>query len=253
MPATVTDIYRYPVKGLSGEKLVETRLSPGQTITGDRIFALGRPGFSFNIENPVWMPKTNFLALVRDAQLAELTTRYDDASNTLTVRLDGNEVIAADLSSADGRAQLETFIERFMADEISGAPTLLKADGHSFSDLDDKVISLINLESVRELNKKTGADTNPLRFRGNVYFDGVPAWDELDWVDRELTIGETRLKVIKRTRRCAATKVNPDTAIRDKNIPATLQKNWGHADLGIYARVINAGTLRPGDSLKLSS
>jgi len=169
------------------------------------------------------------------------------------VRLDGNEVIAADLSSADGRAQLETFIERFMADEISGAPTLLKADGHSFSDLDDKVISLINLESVRELNKKTGADTNPLRFRGNVYFDGVPAWDELDWVDRELTIGETRLKVIKRTRRCAATNVNPDTAIRDMNIPATLQKNWGHADLGIYARVINAGTLRPGDALKLSS
>lgn len=253
MPATVTDIYRYPVKGLSGEKLTETELLPGQTITGDRMFALGRPGVSFNVENPVWMPKTNFLALVRDARLAELTTRYDDASATLSVRNDGDEVISADLSSPDGRAALESFFATFMADEISGTPTLLKAEGHSFSDLDAKVISLINLESVRGLAEKTGAETDPLRFRGNVYFEGLPAWAELDWVDRKITIGDTRLEIIKRTRRCAATNVNPSTAMRDMNIPATLHKNWGHADLGIYARVIHAGTLRPGDTLTLTN
>lgn len=251
MPAIVTEIYRYPVKGLSGEKLPETSVLPGQTIAGDRMFALGRPGLVFDVATPVWMPKTNFLALVRDAQLAELTTRYDDASAILSVSHDGNNVMAADLSSADGRAALEAFFGSFMADEITGAPTLLKADGHSFSDLDAKVISLINLESVRGLAEKTGAETNPLRFRGNVYFDGVPAWTELDWVKREITIGDTRLEVIKRTRRCAATNVNPDTALRDMNIPATLHKNWGHADLGIYARVINAGTLRTGDHLTL--
>lgn len=253
MPASVTDIYRYPVKGLSGEKLMETRALPGQTITGDRMYALGRPGFAFDVENPVWMPKTNFLALVRDARLAELTTRYDDANATLSIQQDGEEVIVVDLSSANGRATLEAFFAAFLADEISGAPTLLKADGHSFSDLDARVISLINLESVRVVAEKTSAPTNPLRFRGNIYFDGVPAWAELDWVEREIKIGETRLEVIKRTRRCAATNVNPDTALRDMNIPATLHKNWGHADLGVYARVIGAGTLRTGDPLTLSN
>jgi MOSC domain-containing protein YiiM len=56
---------------------------------------------------------------------------------------------------------------------------------------------------------------------------------------------------VPRTRRCAATNVNPETAMRDMNIPATLQKTWGHADLGVYARVITGGTLRPGDEIQL--
>ena len=65
MPATVTDIYRYPVKGFSGERLPEADLQPGQTLRGDRMFALGRPGVVFDVKHPTWMPKTNFLALVR--------------------------------------------------------------------------------------------------------------------------------------------------------------------------------------------
>lgn len=253
MSGTVTDVYRYPVKGLSGEKLTELDLKTSQTVPGDRIFALGRPGFQFDTDNPVWMPKTNFLALVRDARLAELSTHYDDATDTLHVTQNGTTVLTADLSDADGRGSLEAFFETFMSDDITGRPTLLRADGHSFSDLDDKVVSLINLDTVRALEAETGAPVDPIRFRANLYFEGVPAWDEIDWVGTELTIGSTRLGIVKRTRRCAATNVNPSTATRDMNIPATLQSNWGHADLGIYARVIADGKIRPGDTLKLTS
>lgn len=253
MTGTVTEIYRYPVKGLSGEKLPEMVLKTGQTVPGDRLYALGRPGFHFDTDNPVWMPKTNFLALVRDARLAELSTQYDDATSALRVGHHGKTVLTAILSEDAGRGALEEFFEGFMAVDVGGRPTLLRADGHSFSDLDAKVVSLINLDSVRDLEDRTGQSIDPARFRANLYFQGLPAWEELDWVDRELTVGTTLLRVEKRTQRCAATNVNPSTAQRDMNIPAVLRKNWGHTDLGIYARVVTDGMIRPGDNLILES
>lgn len=251
MTMNVTGIYRYPVKGLSGESLAEADLQPGQTIRGDRMFALGRPGLVFDVKDLTWMPKTNFLALVRDARLAELDTCYDDATGLLSVHKDGEEMLSADLSRTDGRRELEEFLAYFLAEEISGRPTLLRAEGHSFSDLDAKVLSLINLGSVQALAAQTRTAIHPLRFRGNIYFDGAPPWSEHDWVDREIMIGNVCFQVIKRTRRCAATNVNPKTALRDMNIPASLQRHWGHADLGIYARVMGTGTIRSGDQLQL--
>lgn len=251
MTAMVTDIYRYPVKGLSGERLPNVEVQTGQTILGDRMFALGRPGLQFDTQRPVWIPKTNFLALVRDARLAELSTRFDDTTSVLTVSQGVEELLNINLSQANGRSELEQFLAKFLSDKLSGTPTLLKAEGHSFSDLDDKVVSFINLESVRDLELQTGAQVDPIRFRGNIYFKGTQAWSENDWVGRKMTIGETRLKIIKRTRRCAATNVNPTTALRDMNIPATLQKTWGHSDLGFYARVIRGGMIRAKDSIKL--
>ena len=253
MTGTVTDIYRYPVKGLSSEKQEELALKSGQTVPGDRLYALGRPGFHFDTDNPAWMPKTNFLALVRDSRLAELTTQYDDSTSVLTVVRHGQTVLSARLSERSGRDSLEAFFEDFMGHDISGRPTLLRAEVHSFSDLDAKVVSLINLDSVRDLAAHTGQTIGPIRFRANLYFEGLTAWRELDWVGLVLKAGSVRLKVIKRTQRCAATNVNPATARRDMNIPAVLQKNWGHTDLGIYACVVSGGRIRPGDRLTLEN
>ena len=64
-----------------------------------------------------------------------------------------------------------------------------------------------------------------------------------------LAIGETRLKVVKRIKRCAAVNVDPDTAQRDLAIPAALQRRLGHADCGIYAEVIEGGSIAEGDTI----
>ena len=57
----------------------------------------------------------------------------------------------------------------------------------------------------------------------------------------KIAIGDVRLKVVKRIVRCAATKVDPDTGIRDLAIPRTIMKTYGHADCGVYAEVIAGG------------
>ena len=136
-----------------------------------------------------------------------------------------------------------------MPAELRGAPKVLQADGHSFSNVAPKVISIINLASVAAIEAVVGVPLHPLRFRGNVYVEGWPAWHEFDLVGQEIAIGGARLKVAKRILRCAATDVEPGTGVRDLNIPATLMKTYGHADCGIYTQVIAGGEIAVGSEI----
>ncbi|HCP01879.1 MAG: MOSC domain-containing protein [Alphaproteobacteria bacterium] len=249
MNARISEIRSYPVKGLSGSTLSHTKLEPGQVIPGDRQFALGRPGFKFDTTNPVWVPKTNFLTLVKDEKLAKIDAKYDDEKNLLTLRQEGDVVFDFMLATPEGRSSLEGFFADFLTNEVDGPPTLLEADDHSFSDLDARVVSLINLDSVADVAATIGTDLDARRFRANVYFEGLPAWREFDWLGQHIRMGDAVLEVVKRTQRCAAINVNPDTATRDINLPRALQKRWGHMDLGVYARVISPGEIWPGDTL----
>ena len=112
-----------------------------------------------------------------------------------------------------------------MPAELRGPPKVLQADGHSFSDVAAKVVSIINLASVAAIETVVGVPVHPLRFRANLYVDGWPAWHEFSLVGQEIAIGAARLKVTKRIVRCAATNVDPDTGIRDLAIPATLMQD----------------------------
>src|SRR5204863_1296849 len=141
----------------------------------------------------------------------------------------------------------EQFFAGFCADELRGPPKVLHAEGHSFSDVARKVVSIINLASVAALETAVGAPIHPLRFRGNLYVEGWPAWREFELLGQELSIAGARLKVVKRIVRCAATNVDPDTGMRDLAIPDTLMRTYGHADCGVYAEVVAAGAIAVGD------
>jgi uncharacterized protein YcbX len=66
--------------------------------------------------------------------------------------------------------------------------------------------------------------------RANVYVAGWPVWSELDLLGKVLAVGPfTRLKVVKRIVRCAATNVDPQSGIRDLNVPLTLLRTYGKA------------------------
>jgi len=249
MPARIEAIYRYPVKGLSPQPLARTRLSPGGTLPADRLYAIENGPTGFDSESPAYFPKQRFLMLMRNERLAALATHFDEENHTLTIAQDGSEAVRADLRTAQGRAAVEQFFARYCADELNGPPKVLYGDGHSFSDVAKKVVSIINLASVAAVEKAVGAPVQRLRFRANLYVSGWPAWHEFDLLDREIAIGPARLKVIKRIVRCAATDVDPDTGVRDRSIPKTLQQNFGHGDCGVYAQVIAGGDIAVGDTL----
>ncbi len=242
-------IYRYPVKGLSPESLPEVVLSTGAALPQDRRFAITHGATRFDATAPQWLPKTNFLMLMRNERLAKLKTRFDDTSGVLTVERDGKVVCRANLSQAVGRKTLEQFIATFLGAETQGAPRLVEAPGHVFSDDGGAVVSLINLASVGDLERVVRAPVDPLRFRGNFHIKGAAPWQEFTWIDRVLAIGPTRLKVQRRIRRCAATNVDPVTGQRDLNLPLSLQDGFGHTDMGVYAEVVLGGAIKPGDEL----
>jgi len=249
---TVASIYRYPVKGLGPDRLESAKLVPGRTIAGDRRYAIENGPSGFDPAHPSYLPKSRFLMLMRNERLAALRTAFDEATHTLAIRADGGEAVRGDLRTSEGRAAIERFFATFCADELRGPPKVLNAAGHSFSDVARKVVSIINLASVAALETVIGAPVHPLRFRGNLYVQGLPAWAELDLVGREIAVGRSaRLKVVKRIVRCAATNVDPDTGIRDLTIPDTLMRNLGHTDCGVYAEVIAGGEIVTGDEVSL--
>jgi uncharacterized protein len=248
-PARIAGIYRYPVKGLSPEPLGRADLRPGETLKADRRYAIENGPSGFDPTAPKWLPKPNFLMLMRDEWLAGLRTRFDDASNVLSINHDGRIVAQGNLAAPEGRQAIENFFATAFAGRIKGPPRVLTSPGHSFSDVARKVVSVINLASVRAVENMVGAPVDPLRFRANIHVEGWPAWHEFDLVGRTLAIGDVRLKVVKRIVRCAAVNVDPDTAARDLAIPQALMRRLGHADCGIYAEVVAGGSVGAGDTI----
>jgi len=260
--AKIQAIYRYPVKGLSAEALPCVRLAVGATLLADRLYAIENGPSGFDPAAPAYLPKQRFLMLMQHEKLAALRTQFDEASHTLTVTAENREAARGDLRTPQGRAAIEEFFAAYCADELRGRPKVLTAPAHSFSnmkpdhsfsDAAQKVVSIINLASVAEVENAVGAPVHPLRFRGNVYVNNWPAWREFDLVGEEITIGPARLKVVRRIKRCAATNVDPDTGIRDLNIPQMLMRTFGHADCGVYAEVVGAGQIALGDPVRAPS
>ena len=243
-------IYRYPVKGLSPEPLERTELAVHETRPGDRLYAIENGPSGFDPAAPRHQPKQRYLMLMRNERLARLRTRFDYANHTLAIEAPGREAVRGDLRTPEGRAAIERFFATFCADELRGAPKVLHAPGFSFSDVAHKMVSIINLASVAAVEGAIGRPVHPLRFRGNVYVTGWPAWHEFGLVGREIALGgSARLKIIKPIVRCAATNVDPDTGMRDLSIPDTLLRSFGHADCGVYGEVVEAGDIARGDDL----
>lgn len=253
----IKHLYIYPVKGLSGEPLQTLRLESGLGIPLDRSVAISRKAGTFDPAAPAALTKDKFLMLMRDEALAHLVTRFDPETRTLTVDRGGVRQFEACLADPAGRAETEAFFAAYLGDEKLD-PKVVGAPGHQFTDISVvspekmRAISLINLRSVEALAAAIGQPVDHRRFRANIYFEGEQAWEELDWIDREITIGGARMQVTMRTRRCAATQVNPETAERDINVPAEIRRHFGHFDMGVYAEVTHGSDVAIGEAVALT-
>jgi uncharacterized protein len=242
----LASVYRYPVKGLTPEALQRVCLAVGETLPFDRAWAIENGAGRFDPDSPRHLPKINFLMLMRDERLATLRTQFDDPTETLTILRDGKQVARGQLTTPLGRQLIEQFIGAYMKAELRGPPKIVHAAGHSFSDVAAKCVHIVNLASVRELERTLGRPVDPLRFRANLYLEGVVPWAEFGWTGKEIGVGEARLAVFARTTRCDATNVDPERGVRDMAVPSHLQRTWGHQDFGIYARVVTGGDIAVG-------
>ena len=253
MTMRIASLYRYPVKGLSPERLKGADLVAGAYFPGDRLFAVENGPSGFDPESPAFQPKFKFLMLMKNGSLARLRTRYIDETTTLVIEEGGREAARGDLSTQEGRAAIEAFFRGYSAGDLRGEPRVLASpEGFRFTDSTKGHLSIINLASVAALEDMFGVPVDPLRFRGNLHVEGLGPWDELDLVGRVIEgPGGVRLEVVKRIQRCAVTDVDPGTGLRDLAIPPTLMRRFGHMDCGIYCKVLTGGRLSEGAHLTL--
>lgn len=246
----VRSIYRYPIKGLTPEPLKSVTIQAGECLPFDRAYAIENGGGRFDPLQPKHLPKINFLMLMRNERMASLRSSFNDETATLTLQRDGNQVAKGQLTTPTGRQIIEQFLSSYFSNELRGAPKIVHAENHTFSDVPMKCVHIVNLASVRELTRVAGREINPLRFRANLYIDGLEPWTEFNWVNKKLQIGDAELSVLLRTERCDATNVDPETAARDMSIPSLLQRQWGHTDFGIYAKVAKGGEISVNDEIR---
>ena len=250
-------ITRYPIKGLSGENIEKILLEKNQVLPGDREFAFARSHVMFDEKNPKYLRKTNFLALVQDEKLAELKTKFDHKSKRLIIKIKEEKVLDETLNNEINLNKVESFFQKHLGLSEKNKPKLVQGTKnentkdlkHSFSDLPDKVISIVNLNTIYDFEKKTNKKIDPSRFRANLLIDECEPWKEFEWIGKTINIGETVLEVFRRTQRCAATNVNPENATRDMNIPNEIKKYFGHLDLGVYAKVKKTGIISVNNKL----
>jgi uncharacterized protein YcbX len=250
--ASLTAIYRYPVKGLSAERLPALDLRPGEALPWDRAFAIENGPGRFDPLKPAHVPKISFLTLMRHADLATVTSRFDPETQVLTISRDGGEVARGSLETPAGRAIIAQFFAEYMKDSLKGPPRIVQAKGHVLSDEPDPCVHIVNLGTIAELERVSAHPIAPLRFRPNLIVTGAPAWAEFGWIGKTLRIGGVEFQVTERTERCAATNVDPATGRRDLDIPALLLRTYRHSDLGVFARVVGGGRVATGDVVSLA-
>ena len=158
----IKNIIRYPIKGLSGENLKNITLEKNEVLPGDREFAFSRSNVIYDENNPVYLRKTNFLALVKEEKLANLETKFDPSSREIIIKL-GNQIVVNEiLCNEKNISKVETFFQNYLNLGLNNKPKLVQGikipDNnnltHSFSDIPDKAISIINLNTLNELEKK---------------------------------------------------------------------------------------------------
>jgi MOSC domain-containing protein len=244
-------LYRYPVKGLTAEALEVAEVEAGGCIPWDRAFALAQGDALFDPDQPQWLQKANFMCQMKNARIAGLFSFFEPRTGMLAIRApDGSAVVENALSEA-GRERIGAFLTAFLGDEARGQPRFHHVSGHSFCDQRHKVVSLINLASLRDYEAKVGARRHRRRFRSNIWFSGAPAWSERSWVGQQLQVGGAVLRVTRPITRCPATEVNPETAERDARPLDELRQLYGHVELGVHAQVVEGGRFAVGDAIEL--
>ena len=257
MSILISSIHYCPVKSLSFQSIDSCEIKKDLGILNDRMFAFSRiidaKKAKLIEKNPNERNLNNFLTLKNSPVLNKYNFIYKDSK--LALMLEGNELISI---SADDLEQRTLLINKLV--ELEGSLlkpiSLLKNKEFPFYDTShsDKVfnsISLINLNSIEDFEKKINEKVEFQRFRGNFYVDGMDAWEERELIGKLIKINNISFKVEKNIPRCVAINLKPTTNDNSLNLLQSLKKTYDHFEMGIYLTVLDDGKISLGDKLTI--
>ncbi|WP_027257388.1 MOSC domain-containing protein [Leisingera aquimarina] len=249
MAHQVTDIWRHPLKSHGREALDTVTLTAGQTMPGDRVWAVAHEASA--ADGSEWAPCANFTRGSKAPGLMAIGARLDDAAGQLTLTHPHQPDLTFDPENPEDLQRFLEWEKPLTPAGRAASARIIRVPGRGMTDTDFPSVSLCNRASHRAVEQAIGHGLSPLRWRGNIWFDLDEPWAENDWLGREVQIGEAVFAVRERVVRCLATTANPETGERDADTLKTLKDNWGHQDFSVYAEVVRSGDIRLGDAVKV--
>jgi uncharacterized protein YcbX len=259
MNGIISSIHFSPIKSLSFTNIKSCEIKKNLGILNDRKFAFARvvdAEKALLIEkNPNERKLNNFLSLKNSPFLNKYNFTYKD--NKLALILDGEEQISITADDLDQRSKL---INKLIDLESSLKKPMFLLQNKEFPFYDtsnsNKVfnsISLINLNSIEDFEKRINQKVELQRFRGNFYIEGLEAWEERKWIGKNIKINNVLFKVERNIPRCIAINLKPKTDKSNLNLLQSLKKAYNHFDMGIYLRSLNDGKIKVGNAIKLEN
>ncbi|MGB3245649.1 MAG: MOSC N-terminal beta barrel domain-containing protein [Sulfitobacter sp.] len=245
----ITALYRHPLKSHGREALEAVTLHAGQSMPFDRLWAVAHD--ASKADGTQWAPCANFSRGSKAPQLMAISALLDESAGTLTLtHPDRPELTFNPDTHAD---RFLDWVRPLVPRDRALPARILRLDKRGFTDANYASLSLCNTASHDAVSDQAGVALSPLRWRGNIWFDGAAPWAEFDWVGQTLTIGTAVLEIKEPILRCLATTANPETGKRDVDTLAILNDTWDHQNFGIYAQVVQGGNIAVGDTLELLS
>jgi len=243
----LAQIWRYPVKSHGREAITAARLTAGECLPGDRIWAIAHE--ASKADNSAWSPCSGFTRVASSPGLAAIQAQLHDDGQTVTLsHPDQDSLTVAPDRQPD---RLLAWVTP-LTDAGRAAPArVIRVPGRGLTDSNYPSLTIGNLASHRAVEGRLGRALQIERWRANLWLDGLPAWEEFDWIGREVQIGGAILRIVERTGRCAAPSANPDNGRRDADLLAFLDQQWNHTDFCVHAEVTQSGPIATGDTAKV--
>ncbi|MEX0281556.1 MAG: MOSC domain-containing protein [Arenibacterium sp.] len=246
MTGTVSSLWRHPIKSHGREALDKVTFRQGETMPGDRVWAVAHE--ASKADDSAWSVCANFTRIAGSPALMAITSALDELSGRVTLRHPDRPDL-----DFDPETETQAYLD-WIAPLLSGARAaprrFVRVPGRGMTDSDFPSVTLCNMASHRAVEQRLGRPVSIHRWRGNLWFDGLPLWEEFDWMTRNVQIGEAIFRIQERTDRCIATSANPETGRRDADLLEVLH-HWGHEDFSVRAEVIEGGTVSIGDEVRL--
>ncbi|WP_299726038.1 MOSC domain-containing protein [uncultured Tateyamaria sp.] len=242
----VASLNRHPIKSHGREQIETVTLVKGQTMPWDRVWAVTHEATKFDAAAPAWAHCRNFMIGARTPGLLGIWASLDEAAATLTLRHKDLGDITFRPDASEDVARFLDWVAPLCPDNRSGPTGIVSAPGRGMTDSALPCISIMNMASHDAVADAVGTPLEMERWRGNIFLEDTPAWAELEWLGRDVRIGEATLRVRERIERCTVTHTNPMTGERDIDILSVLDTHFGHKDFGVNAEVITPGTVTVG-------
>ena len=262
MSINISSIHYCPVKSVSFQNIDKCKIDKNIGIKGDRIFA-----FSQNLDleqsklfenNPEerkgkW---NKILTLKNTPVLNKYNFLYQE--NELTLTKNEKEIITINVNDEGEKTKLiKKLIE--LESSLKQDIKLMKNEEHPFYDTSisnksefKNSISLLNVNSIKDFEKKTDKKIETSIFRGNLVFDGVEPWEERNWIGKILKINNISFKIEKNIPRCVAINLKPKSDDNSINLLNFLKKTYNHFEMGIYLTPLENGEINLLDKIEIN-